>query len=1385
MRAPTHSPLDASLHRTMLVDFVSILVTKSIQNAIRHISECSPTQEPPNDQDMTIEEYLKSMRPDEPDMTVEEYLKSMRPDEPDMTVEEYLKSMKPEEPDMTVEEYLKSMKPDEPDMTIEEYLKPMKPDEPDMTIEEYLKSMKPDEPDMTIEEYLKSMKPDEPDMTVEEYLKPMKPGKPDMTVEEYLKSMKPEEPDMTVEEYLKSMKPDEPDMTIEEYLKPMKPDEPDMTIEEYLKSMKPDEPDMTIEEYLKSMKPDEPDMTVEEYLKPMKPGKPDMTVEEYLKSMKPEEPDMTIEEYLKSMKPDEPDITIEEYLKSMKPDEPDMTIEEYLKSMKPDEPDMTIEEYLKPMKPDEPDMTVEEYLKSMKPEEPDMTIEEYLKSMKPGEPDMTIEEYLKSMKPDEPDMTVEEYLKSMKSEEPDMTVEEYLKSMKPDEPDMTIEEYLKSMKPEEPDMTIEEYLKSMKPDEPDMTIEEYLKSMKPEEPDMTVEEYLKSMTPEEPDMTVEEYLKSMKPEEPDMTVEEYLKSMKPDEPDMTIEEYLKSMKPDEPDMTIEEYLKSMKPDEPDVTIEVYLKSMKPDEPDMTIEEYLKSTKPDEPDVTIEEYLKSMKPDEPDMTIEEYLKSMKPGEPDTTIEEYLKSMKPEEPDMTIEDYLKAMKPEDTSTTRQYSLCDIWKEIYPKKFNFRSVSLLYFGSHVSPLRPTSIDEHAKSGKQTISVRVISVENKFVSLSFKSLDETMKISSYDYLTSHPNLVESSDIGSLPTAESKTDELLFPESYPSANRTPDDIPTDIESSERITIKETSLEETSPYYYDSNRLDESCELLNTDGKTEVSEESIVIDEEKIPKDDWLVDRCSSPSSGGFDNLPQDNFQSLSCEDIIEYPLRHCTELLVFRIKRQNILPWQVTLLLVDFPTLSPSAYKPQDQLVVSEREAAACNELARKSEEASFVELPALSILFQEVYSGKQLQLGKVYQEVSIGRFSKKTKEEKTKSKTDEIIKGLDRKYGKRYGESVKKLKLPDAFSKKMEGKKRGDESKGVERGATGVKGKRQLLEDRWKQTVVESEKKDDHIARKYREIDIKTSNVIDLGDVSKSSALEELPLGMKELKGSAKVSAYLQSNRGHMNANGVVAPDPVKRTEAADVSDSFKTNRSPFRRSRSRQNRDIPRVVLKRTKTSPARFGQIGDSEDGTENFTESDDGSAFAVTGSPSVSPRASLRKPSRKFYSDSDDGSAFAIAGRHKRLDSDGSAFAVTGNYKRQDTDSDISETDAMTASDDISSGSGKRRNRGYTSDLSSSETLIESEDGSVFAVTGSHLRRLSSDGSSFAVTGSPDLSESRKNSPPTCSTSDEKGLTRKESAFAMTGRRSRSSIASDESSHDERPNQTKKKLATFV
>ena len=1139
-----------------------------------------------------------------------------------------------------------------------------------------------------------------------------------------------------------------------------------------------------------NIKKAEPDMTVEEYLTRMKP-EPDMTVEEYLTMMKPEEPDMTVEEYLTRMKPEEPDMTIEEYLTMMKPEEPDMTVEEYLKMMKPEEPDMTVEEYLKMMKPEEPDMTVEEYLTIMKPEEPDMTVEEYLTMMKPEEPDMTVEEYLKMMKPEEPDMTVEEYLTRMKPEEPDMTVEEYLKMMKPEEPDMTIEEYLKMMKAEEQDMTVEEYLTMMKPEEPDMTVEEYLKMMKPEEPDMTVEEYLKMMKPEEPDMTVEEYLKMMKPEEPDMTVEEYLTRMKPEEPDMTVEEYLKMMKPEEPDMTIEEYLKMMKPEEQDMTVEEYLTMMKPEEPDMTVEEYLKMMKPEEPDMTVEEYLKMMKPEEPDMTVEEYLKMMKPEEPDMTVEEYLKMMKPEEPDMTVEEYLKMMKPEEPNITLE----------------IKAISVLYCGYQKSIIFPFTTEHYSDTTVQINSVNTFSVEDRSVSIIYSSFDHS--------ITGPPD--EYSTLNSM-FSKSYNDilfQIISPQDFEVQSKRPYSFgeklaapgePREIDDSEIVTLEDIVVEEIYPDFLDSNTWNEDPQITNDGNKSDVIKENLVDDMKTDPADSDLLDMTLLAAFDDTDIDSQNKLDTNTIEPFHSEPLMqpsglsHCTEMLIFKINH-NKLAWHVTVFVLDFPRGLPSSNMPQDQSPCSESEAAECSDHAIERRELKNVEYSALSVLYYQVDWGEQLQLGKLCHEVSIERFSKRAGdvpaekrgtidapiekcgtrdvpiEKCDTSKISKVMKDMEKRYGKNSGESVKQLKVPEVFTKFNQATNEDEVPE------TDVKKRRKLLENRWKQNIVENQRRDGN----YREIE--TTEVIDLSDVVKSSGSEKLPFNVKELQGNAKVSAYLQSNCDTMRPTSAVVDGQLQKTgQVEELEEKVEPSRSPFRRSRSRQSRDIPRVVMKRSKTLPAQFGSSVGSEEGTETFTESDDGSMFAVTGSPGASPRASFRKKSRKFYSDSDDGSATTDTGSHKQLPSSGSSFAVTGSYRRVNDDREISEPGVTTESGENSGGTKTNRSQGYDSDLSSSDTLVDSENGSTFAVTGSRVRRLSSDGSSFAVTGSPGLPEPGNSFPLPGTESEEEGLAEKGSAFAMTGRRSQSSVTSEGSLDNDpkqKPKAARKKLATFV
>ena len=1098
-------------------------------------------------------------------------------------------------------------------------------------------------------------------------------------------------------------------------------------------------------------------------------------------NIKKAEPDMTVEDYLTRMKPEEPDMTVEEYLTMMKPEEPDMTVEEYLTRMKPEEPDMTVEEYLTKMKPEEPDMTVEEYLTMMKPEEPDMTVEEYLTRMKPEEPDMTVEEYLKMMKPEEPDMTVEEYLTRMKPEEPDMTVEEYLKMMKPDEPDMTVEEYLTRMKPEEPDMTVEEYLKMMKPEEPDMTVEEYLTKMKPEEPDMTGEEYLTRMKPEEPDMNVEEYLKMMKPEEPDMTVEEYLKMMKPEEPDMTVEEYLKMMKPEEPDMIVEEYLTRMKPEEPDMTVEEYLTRMKPEEPDMTVEEYLKMMKPEEPDMTVEEYLTRMKPEEPDMTVEEYLKMMKPEEPDMTVEEYLKMMKPEEPDMTVEEYLKMMKPEEA---------DMALEI-------NAISVLYFGYQKSIIFPFTTEHYSDTTVQINSVNTFSVEDRSVSIIYASFDHSITGPPDEYSTLNSMFSKSYNDILFQIISPQDLEVQSKRPYPFGEKlAAPGKPREIDNSEIVTLEDIVVEEIYPDFLDSNTWNEDPQITNDGNKSDVIKENLVDDMKTDPADSDLLDMTLLAA---FDNTDVDSQNKLDTNTIEPFHseplmqpsgLSHCTEMLIFKINH-NKLAWHVTVFVLDFPRGFPSSNMPQDQSPCSESEAAECSEHAIEPRELKNVEYSALSVLYYQVDWGEQLQLGKLCHEVSIERFSKRAGDVPTEkrgtidapiercdtSKISKVMKDMEKRYGKNSGESVKQLKVPEVFTKFNQATNEDEVPE------TDVKKRRKLLENRWKQNIVENQRRDGN----YREIE--TTEVIDLSDVVKSSGSEKLPFDVKELKGNAKVSAYLQSNCDNLRPTSAVAGGQLQKTEQVEeLEEKVEPSRSPFRRSRSRQSRDIPRVVMKRSKTLPAQFGSSVGSEEGTETFTESDDGSMFAVTGSPGASPRASFRKKSRKFYSDSDDGSATTDTGSHKQLPSSGSSFAVTGSYRRGNDDREISKPGVTTESEENSGGTKTNRSQGYDSDLSSSDTLVDSENGSTFAVTGSRVRRLSSDGSSFAVTGSPGLPEPGNSFPLPGTESEEEGLAEKGSAFAMTGRRSQSSVTSEGSQDNDpkqKPKAARKKLATFV
>ena len=213
-------------------------------------------------------------------------------------------------------------------------------------------------------------------------------------------------------------------------------------------------------------------------------------------------------------------------------------------------------------------------------------------------------------------------------------------------------------------------------------------------------------------------------------------------------------------------------------------------------------------------------------------------------------------------------------------------------------------------------------------------------------------------------------------------------------------------------------------------------------------------------------------------------------------------------------------------------------------------------------------------------------------------------------------------------------------------------LKGKRKILEAKWQRGIVGKESRDSEKMKSYNGFDVNTSEIIDLEDVIKSSAVEQLPSGINELKGDAKVSAFLLSMHEHLTTKDSMVSEEaeIELKNEEEFERDIKTNRSPFRRSRSRQSRDVPRVVLKRTKTLPARFGIGADSEDGTETFTESDDGSTFAITGSPAVSPRASLRGRPARYYSDSEQGSAFAVTKTRTRLDSD--AFLICNYWKFQ-------------------------------------------------------------------------------------------------------------------------------------
>ena len=1122
---------------------------------------------------------------------------------------------------------------------------------------------------------------------------------------------------------------------------------------------------MFVKDYLKSMKPEDQDLTVEEYLKSMKPEDQDLTVEEYLKSMKPEDQDLTVEEYLKSMKPEDQDLTVEEYLKSMKPEDQDLTVEEYLKSMKPEDQDLTVEEYLKSMKPEDQDLTVEEYLKSMKPEDQDLTVEEYLKSMKPEDQDLTVEEYLKSMKPEDQDLTVEEYLKSMKPEDQDLTVEEYLKSMKPEDQDLTVEEYLKSMKPEDQDLTVEEYLKSMKPEDQDLTVEEYLKSMKPEDQDLTVEEYLKSMKPEDQDLTVEEYLKSMKPEDQDLTVEEYLKSMKPEDQDLTVEEYLKSMKPEDQDLTVEEYLKSMKPEDQDLTVEEYLKSMKPEDQDLTVEEYLKSMKPEDQDLTVEEYLKSMKLEDQDLTVEEYLKSMKPEDQDLTVEEYLKSMKPEDQDLTVEEYLKSMKVEGAS---------IKFDVEPRIFELRAISLFYFGDHGNCHLSTDSQSSIEVLRFNVMGRRIIIEDRVVSLVYQCIGDNSSAYTKGFVSFCTNALEESV--ELPTNDDSFG-LFQIDSYGSYS----------EDDARIILDDISLEEINLNIDDS--INQVSNAIDVTEFVDAVEESVVENVRILPRntDQSCFEDLNDVNSVAQEVVDEDQvcLDELTAFSSLPRRSSYHTEMIVLKIFARSIVRF-VTLQFMGFAGSQTEFIEtPEEQTVQSTFDSSEAD-----SRDRILVQCSEVSTFFQEIKPGTNREEGSIYKGNQGGRLSSTRKnhppENWSVSKTKNFVKEVESRVRDSRADSENQPLIPDDFL-------RGDKPIPKEGKFVNVKEKVESFERGWDERVMEKGCKDATFSKKYRGVEIETTEILDVSDAPQSSALEELPLCMNELKGRAKVSAFLASNREHLISN-VGMPD---NKEDSNIEKSIEMKRSPFRRSRLRQRRDVPRVVLKRARTLPLRFRKGDESEEETETFTESDDGSSFAITGSPSISPRASLRGRPFHFYSDSEDGTALAISGIRVRHDSDGSSFAVTGGPKYQ---YGSAQMDKMTESEDgnVSALTAETNNRFIDSQLSGSETIIDSEDGSAFAVTGSSHRRVDSDGSSFVVTGSPSwrstqnishfFDSNSEASDPEFLANRERLLSESGSTFAMTGR-SQSSVASEEDLSDRSPSlrrsSERKKLATFV
>ena len=1406
--------------------------------------------------DMTVEEYLKSIEHEEMprDMTVEEYLKSIEDEKKpgDMTVEEYLKSIEDDEMprDMTVEEYLKSIEDEKKpgDMTVEEYLKSIEHEEMprDMTVEEYLKSIEHEEMprDMTVEEYLKSIEDEEMprDMTVEEYLKSIEDEEMprDMTVEEYLKSIEDEKKprDITIEEYLKSIEDEKKpcDMTVEEYLKSIEDEEMprDMTVEEYLKSIEDEEMPryMTVEEYLKSIEDEEMprDMTVEEYLKSIEDEKKprDITIEEYLKSIEDEKKpcDMTVEEYLRSMEDEKKprDMTVEEYLRSMEDEKKphDMTVEEYLKSMKDEKNsrDMTVEEYLKSMEDEKKprDMTVEEYLKSMEDEKKprDITIEEYLKSMEDEEKlhDMTVEEYLKSIEDEKNsrDMTVEEYLRSMEDEEKlhDMTVEEYLKSMEDEKKprDITIEEYLKSMEDEEKlhDMTVEEYLKSMEDEKNsrDMTVEEYLRSMEDEEKlhDMTVEGYLRSMEDEGKlhDMTVEEYLKSMEDEKNsrDMTVEEYLKSMEDEEKlhDMTVEEYLKSMEDEKNsrDMTVEEYLKSMEDGKSvspynNVSVHYFGDQDKLEEFPRLYKIYDDST-----GTTIKVLRRLLSVESRNVSLaynggnhDESLSDLGAGFLDAEPLSYkLECMTVNEPDC-----LPQRKENDRSQTKSFEEpttnedlqniviedmkldAVLFEESAPSIFDFEKEREVC--GFPQPRPP--VNERCK---QTL-FGDIKPEFEFDDDDF---DDLKYLNLEAFASYQAENISNEKILRKPKKFNPKQGFIDP----SIGHVNDEfhIPVGGLMLEELKVEDSSLEESfRPDYI-------PMDPVQNDFEEEQSQ--YVIDDIKLEGTVFEIPEH-------FPSPDKDLASSKLKDDVITYnqsthPTFHHTQMSVNKISSE--LPEPCVSVQYFDTSLMPRGHK--FETAVCDKRDAVRTFSAKFDQQSSNVAVSetwkvlhfcAVSVLFAKIQSVETID--KLPSKKKSENVERKGFAERERRPVNKWKKERDDKYQAQQNraEPVFNSKRPSKFDSTDRAY-----SKDRKKSDPELKMRKKSLEQRWQNSIVENKKRD---PPKMNQFDVPVSEVIALNDSSKSSAVEKLPMELGELRGNAKVSAFLLSHKKEL-FDLEKASDATRRQEhpgqpverGTEKEDEKKGNdkSGAFRRSRSRHSRDVPRVVRKRQKPSPIS-GHDADVS-GTESFTESETGSSFAITGSPFTSPRSSFR--GRKWD---------PVTSRYElpSESEDGSTFAVTGSLKSLDEDSQLSDVGTIGDSDagSLFAVTGNQNNLDRDSELSESETVIESEDGSTFAVTGNR-KRVDSDGSSFVLTGSPkkfkgssqsssnvDLSEEdRRDGERSASKSDE------ESAFAVTGRRSVDSVTSEDDAVDGAKMRRssgvmikKEKLATFV